>query len=73
MSSAAIGTALQRNPNSGGYIILSAVGFNKEKTEAFVYSGSSCGSLCGHWGFHLLEKIDGNWKKVPGVSCVTVS
>jgi hypothetical protein len=63
----------KRYPDSGGYIIMSAVGFNKEKTRAIVYTGSSCGDLCGSWSFHLLEKIDGNWKEVPGVSCSLVS
>ena len=60
-------------PESGGYIVMSAVGFNKEKTRAVVYTGSSCGGLCGRWRFHLLEKSQGSWKEVPGVSCVTVS
>ena len=63
----------KRYPDSGGYIVMSAVGFNKEKTLAIVYTGSSCGDLCGLWRFHLLEKIKGKWKIVPGISCVTVS
>jgi hypothetical protein len=63
----------ERYPDSGGFIIMSAVGFNKEKTQAVVYTGTSCGVLCGRWLFHLLEKVDGNWKKVPGVTCITVS
>lgn len=60
-------------PGSGGYITLSAVGFNANHTRAVVYTGSHCGYLCGTWGFHLLEKISGKWTPVPGVSCVTVS
>jgi hypothetical protein len=60
-------------PSSGGFITLSAVGFNKEKTQAVVYSGSSCGGLCGRWLFHLFEKFGGKWKEMPGVSCFTVS
>jgi len=63
----------KRFPDSGGYIIMSAVGFNKEMTRAIVYTGSSCGGLCGSWRFHLVEKIDGTWKEVPGVSCSMVS
>jgi hypothetical protein len=63
----------KRHPDSGGYITMSAVGLNKGKTRAIVYTGSSCGGLCGSWRFHLLEKIDGNWKEVPGVSCFAVS
>ena len=62
-----------RYPGSGGYVILSAVGFDEDKTQAIVYTGSSCGGLCGRWSFHLLEKVDGKWKQVPGVSCLTVS
>lgn len=63
----------ERYPDAGGYLSMSAVGFNKERTRAIVYSGVSCGSLCGDWSFHLLEKIDGGWKEVSGVNCHTVS
>jgi hypothetical protein len=81
LSSDAIGALLKdgwdsfykRYPESGGYLIMSAVGFNKERTRAIVYTGSSCGGLCGSWRFHLLEKIDGNWKEVPGILCFMVS
>ena len=62
-----------RYPGSGGYITLSAVGFNNTKTLAVVYTGSSCGGLCGMWGFHVLEKVNGKWKTAGGVSCFTVS
>jgi len=37
----------KRFQDSGGFIIVSAVGFNADKTQAIVYSGSSCGMLCG--------------------------
>lgn len=63
----------RRYPGSGGYVILSAVGFNPAKTQAIAYTGSACGSLCGTWRWHLMEKIAGKWKESPGVSCVTVS
>ena len=63
----------ERYPVSGGIQTMSAVGFNKEKTRAIVYSGSSCGSLCGAWSFHLLEKVNGEWREIPGVTCHTVS
>ena len=33
-------------PESGGYIELSAVGFNPDKTVAVVYVGHHCGSTC---------------------------
>ena len=63
----------ERYPKSGGYVALSAVGFNKDKTKAIVYSGSSCGGLCGHWSFHLLEKVGAKWKEVDGVTCFAAS
>jgi hypothetical protein len=63
----------KRYPDSGGYLTLSPVGFNKDKTQAIVHTGSSCGGLCGRWGFHLLEKVQGKWKEVPGVTCSLVS
>lgn len=63
----------KRYPNSGGYLIMSSVGFNRDKTQAIVYTGSSRGGLCGRWSFHLLEKVQGKWKEAPGVTCSVVS
>ncbi len=63
----------KRHPDSGGSIIMSAVGFNKEKTLAIVYTGSSCGGLCGSWRFHLFEKVNNEWKEAPGITCSMVS
>lgn len=63
----------QRYPDSGGFIVMSPIGFNQAKTLAAVYTGSACGATCGSWRFHLLEKVDGKWKEVPGVTCVTMS
>ena len=63
----------KRYSGSGGYITFSAVGFNPDKTQAIVYSGSQCGNLCGRWSFHLLEKVGGKWKQANGVTCETVS
>ena len=60
-------------PGSGGVITLSVVGFNSDRTVAVVWAGVGCGSLCGEWQWHLLEKKDGTWKEVPGVMCHTVS
>jgi hypothetical protein len=80
LSSDAIGVSAKgwdsfykRYPRSGGYIVMSAVDFNKEKTRAILYTGSACGGLCGRWGFHLLEKKDGKWTKASGIRCVTMS
>jgi hypothetical protein len=59
--------------DSGGYIVMSAVGFNQEHNRAIVYMGSACGQICGQWQLHLLEKVEGQWKPVPGVTCITQS
>jgi len=62
----------KRYPNSGGWIELSAVGFNADKMAAVVYMGHYCGGLCGGAGFHVPQKKDGKcapleWK---GETCV---
>ena len=56
-------------PESEGYIDISAVGFNAEKTQALVYTGHSCGALCGGGTYHLLEKKGGKWQEVRGLGC----
>ena len=62
-------------PDSKGFLELSAVGFNEDKTIAVVYLGHGCGLLCGGGGFHVLQKKDGKW--IPfewkGSSCAWVS
>jgi hypothetical protein len=65
----------QRYPNSGGWMELSAVGFNANKTVAVVYMGHHCGMLCGGGGFHVLEKKDGQWVALDwkGSSCAWAS
>ena len=61
----------QRYPDSGGWMELSAVGFNVNKTVAVVYMGHHCGPLCGGGGFHVLTKKDGKWVALDwnGSSC----
>ena len=54
----------KRFPDSGGYMMVSAVGFNADKTRAMAYIGHGCGSLCGGGTHHLLEKTDGRWREV---------
>ncbi len=51
-----------RYPNSGGWIELSAVGFNADKTVAVVYTAHHCGMLCGSGEFKVLEKKEGKWQ-----------
>jgi hypothetical protein len=59
----------QRYPESGGYMLFSAVGFDREKRRAMVYVAHWCGNLCGEGMHHFLEKVDGVWREVtiPGV------
>ena len=51
----------QRFPNSTGYVILSVVGFNSDRTKAVVYVEHRCGNLCGEAHFYVLQKRDGLW------------
>lgn len=48
-------------PDSGGFIEVSAVGFDKTHTRAMVYMAHHCGLLCGGGTHHLLERHDGRW------------
>lgn len=65
----------ERHPDSGGWIELSAVGFNALKTIAIVYAGHSCGGLCGGGTFHILQKVNGKWIPLQfnGTSCAWAS
>lgn len=49
-------------PDSGGYMEVSAVGFDRSKTRALVYVAHHCGMLCGGGTHHLLQKVDGRWQ-----------
>jgi hypothetical protein len=51
----------RRFPDSRGFIMLSRIGFNTERTQALLYLGSRCGPGCGDIHFLLLEKTDGTW------------
>lgn len=45
----------------GGVHHFSAVGFNPDKTVAFVEMDVVCGGLCGHGGPFILQKQKGKW------------
>jgi len=49
-------------PDSGGYTQFSAVGFSQDRTRALLYSGYSCGFLCGGGTYYFWVKADGKWK-----------
>jgi|SRR5262245_37301146 len=61
----------KQRPNSGGWIGLSAVGFNADKTVAVVFMTHACGSLCGGGDYYVLQKKDGKWIPLQwkGLSC----
>ncbi len=62
-------------PDSGGFIELSAVGFNAEKTVAVVSQGRWCRLLCGNGAYHVLQKKEGKWIPLvwKGESCSWIS
>lgn len=62
-------------PDSSGFVDLSAVGFNADKSVAVVSKGRWCGSLCGEGRYYVLQKKDGKWipLKWEGEYCDWVS
>ena len=51
----------KRFPNNLGYVVLSAVGFNRDQTQAVFYIDHFCG-LCGGGRYALMEKVNGSWQ-----------
>jgi hypothetical protein len=52
----------KRYPDSGGYVWLSNIGFNKAHDQALVYFVNWCGTSCGSGSYILLKKTSGQWK-----------
>jgi hypothetical protein len=52
---------MTKHANTPGIIIVSRIGFNRERDQAVVYSGMSCGLLCGQGEFTWLVKRNGVW------------
>jgi hypothetical protein len=72
--SAKVISALPDHPQGAvSFVRMSAVGFNREKTQAIVFVKSSCGGLCGPWRFHILKKAHGKWSEIPVAMCVGAS
>jgi hypothetical protein len=59
-------TFYERHPDSEGFIELSAVGFNADKTIAVVFIGYHCGEECRGGEFRALEKKNGKWQLLTG-------
>ena len=51
----------RRYPGAGGFIQLSAVGFNASKTKAIVQMTWICGWACGGGDTFVLDKENGRW------------
>jgi hypothetical protein len=49
--------------DSGGFMDVSAVGFDPTKARAMVYVAHRCGGLCGRGTYHFMEKTDGQWRE----------
>lgn len=45
-----------------GFMSLSRIGFNKVRSQALVYAGNICGSLCGEGRVFLLVKDGNSWR-----------
>lgn len=60
-------------PDVHGYVELSAVGFNADRSFALVYSAVHCGPLCGAGGFVTLAKKKGVWRKNKDRLCSWIS
>jgi hypothetical protein len=52
---------MAKHANTPGIIIVSRIGYNRARDQAVVYSGMSCGMLCGQGEFTWLTKHDGVW------------
>ena len=50
-----------RYPGARGHISFSRPGYDPSGTHALLAYGHGCGSLCGDWGYVLLERRDGRW------------
>lgn len=52
----------KRYGEGGGYTRLSAVGFDRSRTKAMLYTDYACGSSCGSGGYKLFTKFGGRWR-----------
>jgi len=51
----------RRYPRAGGFIQMSAVGFDAAKRHAVLYEGHSCGGARGEGHYHFFEQRGGAW------------
>lgn len=65
-----------RYPDAKGYVSVSSVGFNAQKTKALVAMTYSCGILCMNGTYYLMQKQNGRWVRASvtnATSCVGAS
>jgi hypothetical protein len=60
----------QTFPGSNGYLQLSAVGFNEDRSRAAVYVGHHCGGLCGGGRIYFVERRGERWQPSPLNRCM---
>lgn len=60
-------TFYKKYPGSGGYTVLSRVGFNDTLDQAMLYVGNMAGPLMGAGFYYLLEKKGGEWRVIEQV------
>jgi hypothetical protein len=51
----------QKYPGANGYINVSNIGFNEDRTQALVDTFRKCGDKCGGERMVLLTKVNGKW------------
>jgi hypothetical protein len=52
---------MKKHPNAPGVVVVSRIGFNRDRTEAIVYVGRACGSICGEGEYVRLVKLKNSW------------
>ena len=52
---------MKKHPNSPGIVVVSRIGFNRDRTEAIVYIGRACGTICGEGEYARLVKLNNSW------------
>lgn len=61
-------TFYRKYPNSPGYITVSRVGFDSNRTHALLYFEIKCGGLCADGSYRLLTKENGVWTVTKQIS-----
>lgn len=64
-----------KRPGEGGWVELSAVGFNRTRTVAILWVYHGCPGLCGSGTFQVFQRRDGKWQPLEwkGTSCAVAS